>query len=165
MRMRILFSLVFFLAVWNGPASAGNAPPSRTMKTEVLILQDRLNQALQEEAILRAPLLSLGDGGRFVPLRVPGDAPIGGYPGLMLKPLFEHLLGGPSGVFPIRNYLLRLLSVTVLMSILTLPLMAAQRMRADLRPKEIVRLFPILTFRETDGSRGMLRAVIKPKGA
>ena len=243
MRMRILFSLIFFLAIWNGPASAGNAPPSRTMKTEVLILQDRLNQALQEEAILRAqmerevrlatrpyaeyllyqkslrlsdhaarleqlkkekreaaqklallrdgagppiglgiglaersasrdfptysgaPLLSFYDGSRFIPVRTPGDVPIGGHPGPMLKPIFEHLLGGSPGVFPIRIYLFRLLSIAVLVSILTLPLIAAQRMRADLRQKEIIRLFPILTFWERDGSRGMLRTVIKPKGA
>lgn len=129
-----------------------------------IILQD-LGRAVQVEAILRAPLFSLYDGSRFILLRVPGDAPVWGYPGPMLKPLFEHLLGGPPGVFPVRNYLLRFFSIVVLMLILTLPLMAAQRMRADLRQKEIVRLFPILTFREKDGNRRILRTVIKPKGA
>lgn len=218
MRMSILFSLVFFLAIWNGPASAVNAPPFRTMKTEILILQDRLTQLLSEEGILRAQMerevrlatrpyaeyllyqksLRLSDHEarleqlkkekretvqKLALLQDEAGPPIGlgigpaersasrDLPTYSGAPLLSFYDGSrfvpvvPPGERSVRIYLFRLLSIAVLVSILTLPLIAVQRMRADLRQKEMVRLFPILTFREKNGNRGIFRTVIKQKGA
>jgi hypothetical protein len=145
MRMRILFCLIFLLAVWGGSASAENASGDLLTYRGV-------------------PLLSLNDGSRFIPVRTPGDAPIGSDPGPMLKPLFSHL-GGPPGIFPTRIYFLRLLFVVVLMSVLTLPLIAVQRMRADLQRHGVIRIFPIFKVVRGDGHREPFRMAMQGKEA
>lgn len=51
--MRILLCFALFFASLEGSALAEKAPPRRASDGEVLILQDRLNELIEEESLLR----------------------------------------------------------------------------------------------------------------
>ena len=105
-------------------------------------------------------------------LREVGEQPPDGFPtysGAPLLSFYDPTLADPASRFsypPFWTNLLRLVLSMALLLIFVLPIVALQKLRSDLRHREIIRVFPIFTVQRPKGSGGLelLQVVLKKRG-